>query len=182
VLDVGRAPSALLSLPDGAHVLLGAGSEVEGDPARRLVLPALRALGVSHLDLALLPEPSSPRRAALATVLERVPAGRTLALPDVDDETTLLEGPWGRLERRRGRLGPTLWLRAPQGELLLWPLPPATPGEGARETVLGPEGPHTSSDRPATRASRLHGYDRAAPRPPRADHAAAFAALATSRC
>ncbi len=162
VLDVGRATSALLSLPDGAHVLLGAGSEAEGDPARRIVLPALRTRGVEHLDLALLPERTGPRHGALATVLERLPAERTFALPGADDGRTLLEGPWGRLERRRGPRGPTLWLSTPQGELLLWPLMPPTPGEGARETVLGPEGPHTSSARPATRASRLHGYDRAA--------------------
>jgi len=161
VLDVGRAPSALLSLPDGALVLLGAGSDAEGDPARRIVLPALRALGVERLDLAWAPDPDGPRRAALETVLERVPAARTLSFPGVEGQATWLEGRWGRLERRRGLLGPTLWLSTPQGELKLWPSPPPTPGEGARETVLGPEGPRTRSAQPPTREPRRHGYDRA---------------------
>jgi uncharacterized membrane protein len=128
-LDAGRAPSVVLRLPDGRNALLGAGSQAEGDPARRVVLPALRALGVSRLDLAWSAEGEGARARALAPVAEALPM-RALVLGGPPGTRTLLSGAWGRLRERRDGPLVELHLETLAGRARVFP-PPPTRATGA---------------------------------------------------
>lgn len=143
-LDAGRAPAVVLLLPDGRAALLEAGSRADADAGRRVVVPALRALGIARLDLALTVADDEARLAALADVLSEVPASRCLVprrvrgcarLPTATPlpaESVLLAGRWGVLSI--GPAGappgprspgpgppPMLTLTTRAGHQLLWP-------------------------------------------------------------
>jgi competence protein ComEC len=115
LLDVGHGQAALLETPDGRRALLDAGSRDRPDPADRIVLPALQALRVPRLDLAVASHADADHWGALPGVLAAVPT-ETLALPPsfphglradlsrhvahagpASDGDVLLAGPWGRL-------------------------------------------------------------------------------------
>jgi competence protein ComEC len=75
-LSVGHGDAILLS-SGGQHALVDGGGLPGGaDPGERLVLPALRALGVQRLSLAVLSHPHPDHALGLATVLKAVPAAR----------------------------------------------------------------------------------------------------------
>ena len=115
LLDVGHGQAALVRCPDGQTALLDAGSLDRPEPATRIVLPALRALGVTSLSLASASHADSDHAGAIADVLEEVPARAVAVPPRFPAATfsslcargevplvlaageTALAGPWGDL-------------------------------------------------------------------------------------
>jgi len=115
LLDVGHGQAALLETPDGARALLDAGSRDRVDVADRVVLPALRALGVTALDVVVASHADADHAGALPHVAEVLPVGLAVVPPQFDpavrdalatrmglvleaaDGDELLSGPWGRL-------------------------------------------------------------------------------------
>lgn len=79
VLDVGHGDAMLLSLPTGEHILIDAGAgpddgDWSGTPAgERIVVPALRRMGVRHLDGAVITHLHVDHYGGMAAVLAAVP-------------------------------------------------------------------------------------------------------------
>lgn len=115
LLDVGHGQAALLETPDGATALLDAGSRDRREVGARVVGPALEALGVVRLDLAVVSHADADHLNAFPSVLAHVPARLLVHPPRFDpavlspmaaavpatleaaDGDVLLAGPWGRL-------------------------------------------------------------------------------------
>jgi competence protein ComEC len=107
VLDVGQGDAVLVQTPGGSAMLVDAGPATAGfDAGERIVVPALRRLGVRRLD------------AFIITHLDGDHAGGAAAvLRAVDVRRVFISGDWsGRSEgdallratRARGKAGPTL--------------------------------------------------------------------------
>lgn len=78
VLDVGQGLSVLVSTARH-HLLYDAGPAFRNsDAGERVVVPALRSLGVRHLDVLLVSHPDADHRGGAATVLESFPMARVL--------------------------------------------------------------------------------------------------------
>jgi competence protein ComEC len=74
---VGQGDCALVTLPGGEHLLVDAGGTRSGrfDVGERVVVPALRALGVTRLDAAVLTHPDFDHAGGMAAVLETLDVG-----------------------------------------------------------------------------------------------------------
>ncbi len=115
MFDVGHGQAVLLRTPDGATVLVDAGSRTRPGLARGVLLPALRALGVIRIDLALVTHADADHWNAMPLLLKRFPVGRLVTGPDPPPDvaraaqaanvpwtvarpgTMLLDGPRARL-------------------------------------------------------------------------------------
>jgi competence protein ComEC len=77
VLEVGQGDAALVQSRDAA-VLIDAGGALPGarDMGRRVVLPALAALGIRALDLVVVTHADLDHRGGVPAVLEALPVGR----------------------------------------------------------------------------------------------------------
>jgi competence protein ComEC len=73
--DVGQGDSVLLRFPGRIHVLVDGGGGVFSDfrPGARIVVPALRALGVNQLDLVVATHADTDHMQGLVDVLELLP-------------------------------------------------------------------------------------------------------------
>jgi competence protein ComEC len=76
-LSVGHGDAAIVQAPGGRAMLIDGGGSVHGDfdIGRRVVAPALRALGVSRLDAVVLSHPHPDHARGLAHVVEAFPVG-----------------------------------------------------------------------------------------------------------
>lgn len=83
-LDVGQGDATLLRLGDGAAVLVDGGGAPfsEWDVGSRVVLPALRALGVQRLSAVIVTHPDADHALGLLAVLSRMPVGLLVTGPD----------------------------------------------------------------------------------------------------
>jgi competence protein ComEC len=114
LLEVGHGQAAILLLPDGRTAVLDAGSRHDPEVGRRVVAPALRALGARSIDLLVLSHADSDHcggAPALAAEFDCrrlvVPPGFAEGLAREDEDgmevevaaagDRLLEGDWGRL-------------------------------------------------------------------------------------
>ena len=79
VLDVGQGDGILVSFPNGKHVLIDGGSAGYGEDAgERVILPALRHLGIRRLEAIIASHPHADHVGGLVTVMERVEVGHYL--------------------------------------------------------------------------------------------------------
>jgi competence protein ComEC len=76
LLDVGHGQALLLRFADGGAVLIDGGSRTRPDVGRRVVRPALRALGVTRLQAVVCTHPDSDHSNALPYLLRTLPVGR----------------------------------------------------------------------------------------------------------
>jgi competence protein ComEC len=96
LLDVGHGQAAVLLLPDGRAALLDAGRMGDPDVGRRVVVPALAALGVRELALTTVSHRDADHAGGMAAVHRALPVRRHVETPPPAG-TVLLAGPWGRL-------------------------------------------------------------------------------------
>ena len=82
-LDVGQGDATLIRLPGRVEVLVDGGGTPfsDRDVGARVVLPALRALGVRALDVVVATHADLDHVEGLATVLERMPVGTLVMGP-----------------------------------------------------------------------------------------------------
>jgi competence protein ComEC len=139
IFDVGQGDSALIQARGGA-VLVDAGSRIPGvtDRGRRIVAPALRALGVDRLALVVATHADLDHRGGLPAVLDAVPVD-LLWLPHGGRRdpgfAPLLAAANARgvVVQERGRGDPVLHL----GDLEIEPLwPPRGPGAAENNRSL----------------------------------------------
>lgn len=77
--SVGQGDAALVSFPNGRHLLVDAGPRTPfSDAARRTVLPHLQRYGISRLDAVVVTHADSDHLGGLPTLLRSVPVGRVL--------------------------------------------------------------------------------------------------------
>ncbi len=86
LLDVGAGHATLLLLPDGRRALVDTGAAGDPGAVRRVVVPALGALGIDRLDLLVVT--GAGEVAGAADLLEAVPVGQA-ALPEGVPSTPL---------------------------------------------------------------------------------------------
>ncbi|MHC4164824.1 MAG: ComEC/Rec2 family competence protein, partial [Planctomycetota bacterium] len=82
LLDVGHGQALLLRFADGGAVLVDGGSRTRPDVGRRVVRPALRALGVTRLKAVVCTHPDADHSSALPYVLRTLPVGRLFTSRD----------------------------------------------------------------------------------------------------
>ncbi len=82
-LDVGQGDSVLIRLPRGTTVLIDGGGTPfsDFDVGERVVVRALRALGVRRLDVVVATHPDADHIEGLIAVLERLPVGLLVGGP-----------------------------------------------------------------------------------------------------
>lgn len=82
-LDVGQGDAVVLRLPGGVHALIDGGGTPfsDFDVGARVVLPALRALGVHRLDVVVATHPDADHVEGLLAVLERMPVATLITGP-----------------------------------------------------------------------------------------------------
>jgi len=76
LLDVGHGLAVYLRLPDGKTVLYDAGSRAPDGLARSVLLPALRARGVAHVDLLILSHSDQDHVNASRHLLRQLPVNQ----------------------------------------------------------------------------------------------------------
>ncbi len=86
MLDVGHGQALLLRTPAGTTVLVDAGSRTRPHLARGVLLPALRALGIVRLDIAVVTHADADHWNAMPLLLGRFPVGRLVTGPDPPPE------------------------------------------------------------------------------------------------
>ncbi|MHC5050880.1 MAG: ComEC/Rec2 family competence protein [Planctomycetota bacterium] len=126
LLDVGHGQALLVRFADGGAVLIDGGSRTRPEVGRRVVRPALRALGVTRLEAVVCTHPDADHSNALPYLLRTLPVGRLLVGRD----------PTPALVQAARRAGVPL-VRAAPGDLVY------RDGEGdhdARLTVLAAGG------------------------------------------
>jgi len=136
-LDVGQGDAILVRLTGGYEVLIdGGGSPFsDDDVGRRVVLPALRALGVDALEVAVATHADADHIEGLISVLEEVRVGTLVTGPEVPDNP--LDALLRRTADRRGvavhvaRRGETLVLGGPAQAATLEVLHPPADVRGA---------------------------------------------------
>lgn len=86
-LDVGQGDSILVRLPGRYEVLIDGGGTPfsDDDVGRRVVIPALRALGVDELEVVVATHPDADHVEGLFSVLEDVPVGTLVTGPTWQD-------------------------------------------------------------------------------------------------
>lgn len=74
-IDVGQGDSTLIRLPEGVEILMDAGGTPfsDFDIGAQTVVPALRALGVDELEIAIASHPDTDHIEGLISVLEHIP-------------------------------------------------------------------------------------------------------------
>ena len=138
VLDVGHGDAVLVRTGGGAWLIDAGPSSPRFDAGRSVVLPALRALGVSRLDAIVVTHADQDHIGGAATVVERMPVGRvwlTDASRHHPGARRLLEAAADR-GVRVARMSRGERLRQDSAELrVLWPRsaggPPATSNAGS---------------------------------------------------
>jgi competence protein ComEC len=107
-IDVGQGDAALVTTPDGAHIL------VDGGPDAQQVTERLQALGVKRLDLVVATHPHADHIVGLPDVLASFPVGLVIEpgcpdtsamQADLDTEISAEHTPV-----RYPRVGDTLWI------------------------------------------------------------------------
>lgn len=169
VLDVGHGQAAVLLLPDGRAALLDAGRMGDPDVGRRVVVPALGALGVQRLALAVVSHGDQDHVGGIPDVHAQVPVSVLVVPPGFDHrvrawledagldprpvarDEVLLQGAWGVLRvlsppaiargpRSRNDRGLVVRLETTGGMRMLFPADIETLGV---DDFLGVEGdPH----------------------------------------
>jgi competence protein ComEC len=81
-IDVGQGDAALVSTPEGAHIL------VDGGPDPDQVATRLEALGIKRLDVVVATHPHADHIVGLPTVLARIPVGLVLE-PGCPDSSSI---------------------------------------------------------------------------------------------
>ena len=134
-LDVGQGDATLIRLAGRYEVLIDAGGSPfsDDDVGERVVLPALRALGVDELELVVATHPDADHVEGLFTVLGRLPVGRLVTGPAqsgnaLDDDLRALAAERG-VKIHVATRGETL-LIGRQGEARLEVLHPVAGGGG----------------------------------------------------
>lgn len=134
-LSVGQGESTLVRLPNGATMLIDGGGRMTPsgpDVGERLVVPALRALGVRAIDYLVLSHPHPDHCQGLAAVVAAFPVGEFWEPPtvcDLPDYRTLKEALAARRVPTRvmsARAGPVSI-----GGVTVTPLLPASPTASA---------------------------------------------------
>jgi competence protein ComEC len=136
-LDVGQGDAALLRFPSGRAWLVDCGPRSQtSDAGARVVLPALRTLGIRSLDAVVVTHPDMDHAGGLDTLIGALPIGRVLVpaagYPDTPAHWT------GTLARLSAKGIPVREIGA--GQRLSY-------GDGVRSTVLAPgrgEAPSTN--------------------------------------
>jgi competence protein ComEC len=82
LFDVGHGQALILRTPDGATALVDAGSRTKPLLARGVLLPALRALGIVRIDVAVVTHADADHWNAMPLLLNRFPVGRLVTAPD----------------------------------------------------------------------------------------------------
>jgi len=118
LLDVGHGQAALLRSPDGKTVLVDAGSRTRPGVARGILLPALRTLGITRIDVAVVTHADADHWNAMPLLLRRFPVGLLVTGPDPPEDLV-----------RAAEAGHVPWTIARHGSTLL-------EGPGARLTVI----------------------------------------------
>jgi competence protein ComEC len=137
--DVGQGDSSLIRLPGHREILIdGGGSPFSDfDVGGRIVVPALKALGVSSLELVIATHPDTDHIEGLLAVLEQLPVG-TLIIGHPEPGNPLFERLMAVAERRRVpvrevRRGETLLLGDARLEILN---PPFVPYDNANDNSV----------------------------------------------
>ncbi len=91
LFEVGHGQAALIRFEDGAAVLVDGGSRTRPRLALRVLVPALRQLGVRRLDTVVCTHADADHWNALPTLLARIPVGRIVGSPPLA-ETPLHTG------------------------------------------------------------------------------------------
>jgi competence protein ComEC len=98
LLDVGHGQAVLLRTPEGMNVLVDAGSRSRGGLGRGVLLPALRALGIVRIDLAVVTQADADHCNAMPLLLRRFPVGALVTgpapAPDVVRAAAAAGTPW----------------------------------------------------------------------------------------
>ena len=77
--DVGQGDAALVSLPNGKHVLIDAGlREGDADAGTWTILPHLQRYGIRHLDAVVVSHPHSDHLGGLPSILRAMPVHRVI--------------------------------------------------------------------------------------------------------
>lgn len=84
-LDIGQGDASLIRTPSGRSILIDAGPPMgESDAGKRIVLPAMRALGVRSLDVVVWTHPHADHIGGMASVIRATPVALALDTPATD--------------------------------------------------------------------------------------------------
>jgi len=108
VLDVGHGQAVLLRDGRGRAALVDGGSRNRPDLAGRVLRPALRALGVARLDLAVCTHADRDHWNGLAGLVGRVPIRELAVGPDTPEPLVRASARYGT-RARAARTGDVLW-------------------------------------------------------------------------
>lgn len=142
VLDVGQGEAILVQAPDGPALLVdtGGGGPGRGDRGERVVVPALRRLGLRRLAAVALTEGAPDHAGGLAGILEGMPIGEVW-IPAGSEGAPWLDPAVARgIPRRTLARGDRLWIGSLLVTVLHPPRPPRPPQEEPAEGP-GPGGP-----------------------------------------
>lgn len=90
-LDVGQGDAAVVSLPNGQHMLVDAGARsLHFDAGASFVIPHLDRHGIDRLDTVVISHSDSDHLGGLPAILRHVPVGRVV-LNDQEPDTELVE-------------------------------------------------------------------------------------------
>ena len=125
VLDVGQGEAILVRAPDGQALLVdtGGGGPGRGDRGERIVVPALRRLGLRRLTALALTHGAPERAGGLAGLLEGIPVDEAWIAAGSEDAEWLAPLAARGVARRVLVRGDRLWL----GPLLVTVLHPPAP-------------------------------------------------------
>jgi competence protein ComEC len=84
-LDVGQGLSIFLQTPEGAAVLIDGGSGGSFNMGERVVLPFLRRIRTSSLDVMILTHPHEDHYGGLAAVIDKVPVKKFVSSGETED-------------------------------------------------------------------------------------------------
>jgi competence protein ComEC len=138
-LDVGNGDAILVQAPSGRTMLIDGGPYRPGPPAydagERVVVPALLALGVSHLDVVVATHLQADHIGGLPAVLRAVPVS-CLLLSEAAEETAVADRLRATAQQqgvpiRPARRGQTINLGRGLRAYVLWPLASPLRGTGS---------------------------------------------------
>ncbi len=72
-LNVGKGAAHVIFFPGGGTMVLDCGSAIRGDSGKRILVPHLRALGVTGIDLLVLSHPHEDHYGGVAALLDAIP-------------------------------------------------------------------------------------------------------------